>query len=68
MLFGGQLVQLYNGVEFRGVRRDIGLGIHEAWGTVEIREFSYDINIPISSMRYQLTFVTFVRNIKKMKI
>ena len=68
MLFGGQLVQLYNGVEFRGVRRDIGLGIHEAWGTIPKSENSpYDIiNIPISSMRIPIDFmVTLFRNIKE---
>lgn len=68
MLFGGQVVQLYNSVEFKGIRRDLGLGIHEAWGTIPKSENSpYDlINIPISSMRIPNDFmVTLFRNVKE---
>lgn len=68
MLFGGQVVQLFNDVNFREFRRDVGTGIHEAWSTIPTSISSpTDVNyIPINSIRIPNDFVvTLFRRIKE---
>lgn len=65
--YGGQMVELYNLRDFKGIRRDVGVGIHQAWGSIpkslNVKEDSL-IYIPITSLRIPHEFkVTLFRNI-----
>ena len=65
--YGGQMVELYNLRDFKGIRRDVGVGIHQAWGSIpkalNVKEGSL-IYIPITSLRIPHEFkVTLFRNV-----
>ena len=65
--YGGQMVELYNLRDFKGIRRDVGVGIHQAWGIIpkslNVKEDSL-IYIPVTSLRIPHEFkVTLFRNI-----
>ena len=68
MFYGGKLVELYSLKEFKGIRRDIGVGIHEAWGIIpksvnSTKDIDY---LPIQSAKIPLDFrVTLFRNVKE---
>ena len=65
--YGGQMVELYNGTDFKGIRRDIGVGIHKAWGTIPKALDSKEddlMYIPITSLKIPHEFkVTLFRNV-----
>ena len=67
--YGGQMVELYNLRDFKGIRRDVGVGIHQAWGSIPKAINAKDdelIYIPITSLRIPNEFkVTLFRNIKE---
>ena len=67
MMYGGQMVEIYNLREQRGIRRELGIGTHQAWGTIPKAVDSKQdiIYIPITSMKIPNDFqVTLYRNIK----
>ena len=68
MMYGGQMVEIYNLGEQRGMRREVGVGIHEAWGTIpkSVNSKQDMIYIPITSMNIPHDFkVTLYRNVYK---
>ena len=66
MIYGGQMVEIYNLSEQRGIKRDVGIGTHQAWGTIPKAVDSKQdlIYLPITSMKIPNDFqVTLYRNI-----
>jgi len=65
--YGGQMVELYNLRDFKGIRRDVGVGIHQAWGSIpkslNVKDDAL-IYIPVTSLRIPHEFkVTLFRNV-----
>lgn len=65
--YGGQMVELYNLRDFKGIRRDVGVGIHKAWGSIPKALHAKDdslMYIPITSLKIPHEFkVTLFRNV-----
>lgn len=67
-LFGGQLVELYQLSNHKGLRRDVGIGIHEAWGVIppNVNSGTKIQYYPIGSMKIPNGYkVTLFRNVLK---
>ena len=61
------MVELYNLRDFKGIRRDVGVGIHQAWGSIpkslNVKDDAL-IYIPVTSLRIPHEFkVTLFRNV-----
>ena len=66
--YGGQSVEIYSLKDFKGVKRELGIGIHQAWGTIpKSPNSSVDINyLPITSLKIPHNFkVTLFRNVNE---
>lgn len=64
--YGGQSVEIYSLKDFKGVKRELGIGIHEAWGTIpKSPNSNVEMNyLPISSIKIPHDFkVTLFRNV-----
>ena len=66
MIYGGQMVEMYNIKDFKGMKTTVGVGVHEAVGTLPKSPDSNNeiIHIPITSLKIPNGFrVTLFRNI-----
>lgn len=66
--YGGQSVEIYSLKDFKGVKRELGIGIHQAWGTIpKSPNSTIEINyLPISSLKIPHNFkVTLFRNVNE---
>lgn len=66
--YGGQSVEIYSLKDFKGVKRELGIGIHQAWGTIpKSPNSNVDINyLPITSLKIPHNFkVTLFRNVNE---